>query len=302
MRRKLIQHGNSSLTLSLPIKWIKENNLSKGNEVEVDESLGKLIVSTKKHHLHKKIELDVTDSGKMIRKIIGACYKTGYDEVDIKYSSFEELKSIKEVVREQFTGFEIINQTKDIVKIKNITQTNFEEFKNVLRRFFLVLLQVSEETFQALEKKDNEWLKNITLLKIETDKFSDYLRRAINLGQINEYKRIAPLYIIIEQLEKVVDRYIEICSIISKEKITISKETIKVLNETSGFINSFYTMFYKFDIEKIIEFGKYKENIEVDLNLILIKASKHEIQIIILIERILNLVFDLNGPIMALYL
>ena len=38
MRRKLIQHGLSSLTISLPRKWVKENNLKKGDEIEVEDS------------------------------------------------------------------------------------------------------------------------------------------------------------------------------------------------------------------------------------------------------------------------
>ena len=38
MKRKLIQHGMSSLTVSLPRKWVIENSLKKGEEVDVDVS------------------------------------------------------------------------------------------------------------------------------------------------------------------------------------------------------------------------------------------------------------------------
>ena len=36
MRRKIIKQGNNSFTLTLPIKWVKENSIEKQNEVEVD--------------------------------------------------------------------------------------------------------------------------------------------------------------------------------------------------------------------------------------------------------------------------
>ena len=143
MGRKLIQHGLSSLTLSLPRKWVQKNNLKKGEEVEVKESGSNLVISAQKHPTHKRISIDVTDSRHMIRRIIGATFKSGYDEVDIKFSSFEELKAVQDLIREQFSGFEIINQAKDSIIVKNVSQTNFEEFDNVLRRLFFVLNQTA---------------------------------------------------------------------------------------------------------------------------------------------------------------
>src|SRR3989344_5111100 len=207
MRRKLIQHGLSSLTVSLPSKWVKENNLKKSDEVELDELNGKLIISTKKHYEPQKIEVDITNSQPMIRKIIGATFKSGYDEVNIKFSSFDELKAVQDLMREQFSGFEIISQSKSSILIKNVSQPNFEEFNHVLRRFFFVLNHMASDVSEAIDKNDFKWLKNTTLMKIESDKYADYCRRAINMGFETEFKRLAPLYVIIEQLEKVMDRY-----------------------------------------------------------------------------------------------
>jgi len=300
MRRKLIQHGLSSLTVSLPRKWIKENNLNKGEEIELDILNGKLIISTKKHYEHKKIEIDISNAKPMIRKIIGATFKSGYNEVSIKFNSFEELKAVKDLMREQFSGFEIINQSKNNIIIKNISQTSFEEFNNVLRRFFFVLNQISSEVADAVNKDDFNWLKNITLMKTESDKYADYCRRAINMGFETEFKKSAPLYTIIEQLEKVVDRYRDLCDYTSLNKIKVNNKIKTVLREISQFQESFYNLFYKFELEKIVELGKNKENLQKELDKITQECSKKEIKIITLLDRILNLIFDLNGPLMAI--
>jgi len=300
MRRKLIQHGLSSLTVSLPSKWVKENNLKKSDEVELDELNGKLIISTKKHYEPQKIEVDITNSQPMIRKIIGATFKSGYDEVNIKFSSFDELKAVQDLMREQFSGFEIISQSKSSILIKNVSQPNFEEFNHVLRRFFFVLNHMASDVSEAIDKNDFKWLKNTTLMKIESDKYADYCRRAINMGFETEFKRLAPLYTIIEQLEKIVDRYRDLADYTSSNKINVNNKIKSVVKNLSGFQESFYNLFYKFEFSKIIEFGKNKETLQKELDKVSLECSKKEIKIMTLLDRILNLIFDLNGPLMAL--
>jgi phosphate uptake regulator len=299
MRRKLIKHGESSLTVALPISWIKENGLVKGEEVEIENHSGKLVISTKAHYEKKKIDLDITNSKIMLKRIIGAGFKSGYDEIIINFSSHDELKQIQKLVREQFSGFEIINQSKSSITIKNLSEANFQEFPNVLRRFFLVLNQISEETAQAIEKDDFEWMKNITLLKIESDKFADYLRRAINMGFQTTLKRTPPLYTIIEQLEKTADRYTDLCEYILTNEIKINKNLKNFINELFVFEQLFYSLFYKFDLKKINGFGIKKLELQETLEKIELNSTKKEIKIITLCDRILNLIFDLNGPLIA---
>lgn len=299
MRRKLIQHGLSSLTISLPRKWVKEKNLKKSDEVELCELNGKLIIAANKYYEPQKIEVDISNSQPMIRKIIGATFKSGFHEVNIKFSSFEELKVVQDLMREQFSGFEIINQTKSSILIKNVSQSNFDEFNNVLRRFFFVLSSIAHDTSDAIEKNDFKWLKNITLMKIESDKYADYCRRAINMGFEAEFKRLAPLYTIIEQLEKVVDRYKEICEYISSNKVKVNDQIKLFIKALSEFQESFYNLFYKFELSGMVEFGKNKEILQKKLDKSALEFSKKEIKIITLLDRILNLIFDLNGPLMA---
>jgi len=300
MRRKLIQHGLSSLTLSLPRKWVKDKNLKKGDELNVEESSGKLVISSEKSKSHRKIEIDLSGAGVMVKRILGAVYKTGYDEVKIRFSRPEELEIVRTLIREQLIGFEIISQSKEEIIIKNISELNFEDFDETFKRFFTVINQVAEESSNAIEKNDFNWLKNLTFLKKEVDRYADYCRRVINLGYSPGDKRVSPLYTLIEQLEKVSDRYKDLCQYIAEEELILSSELKKISGEMNGFLEDFYFLFYNFSFDKIIGLGKKKEKIKGEINSAFLKCPKKEIIVVAYYDKILNLIFDLNGPLMAM--
>ena len=302
MRRKLVQHGLSSLTLSLPRKWIKNNQLSKGEELEIEESEDKLVICAKRKQRIKKISVDVTDAGLMIKKIVGATYKAGYDEVNVKFKSFEELEAVQKLIKEQFTGFEIISQTKEMIVIKSISKLEFEEFEESLKRFFTILNQISTEASQAIIKEDYSWLKKITLLKKESDKFADFCRRAILSGFKDEKRRSEPLYVIIEELEKVSDRYRDLCEIIYEKKLKMSSKIQSLSKEIDEFLGDFYFLFYNFDMDRLIKFGKSKTILQKKIEGLYSSVSKEELKVLVVFDKIVNLIFDLNGPLMAVHL
>jgi phosphate uptake regulator len=300
MKRKLIQHGLSSLTLSLPRKWVVANGLKKGVEVEVDEVKGGIIISLEKSYQKKKIELDVSGANPMIRRMIGAAFKSGYDEIDIFFSSFEELKAIQELVREQFTGFEIVNQSRDRIVVKNLSKDSFEQFDEVLRRFFSIVNNISSESASALERGEVDWLKGTALLKIESDKCADYLRRAINRGADTGFERAAPLYTIIEQLEKVVDRYRDMCLLASTSMKKLNKDISLAAKDMSAFEHDFAHLFYKYSVKDMVAFGKNRISLQEKLEKLEVRCSSLELRLVILLGQILNIIFDLNGPLMAI--
>jgi cell fate (sporulation/competence/biofilm development) regulator YmcA (YheA/YmcA/DUF963 family) len=159
---------------------------------------------------------------------------------------------------------------------------------------------MASEVSDATAKNDLDWLKNITLMKIESDKYADYCRRAINMGYQPGSKRSAPLYTIIEQLEKAVDRYRDICDHIHSNKITTDDKIKRSMREIAAFQASFQNLFYKYDPEAMVEFGRKKDALQKELDKIYITCQKKEIKIVTLLDRILNLIFDLNGPLMTM--
>ena len=57
MKRKLIKQGSGGLTLCVPKKWVDVNKLEAGDEVEVVEEKGNLLMSSSKIEKTIKREL-----------------------------------------------------------------------------------------------------------------------------------------------------------------------------------------------------------------------------------------------------
>ncbi len=302
MKRKLIQHGESSLTVSIPRGFVKDNNLKKGQEIEVIESEKGLFISPEKSKEHKSVSIDISNQLEVIRKILGATYKAGYDELNIKFSSFDEIKEIKDALQSQFAGYEIIKQEKNNILIKKISEDDFEQFDNVLRRFFIIVNEMASNIKEAVKKQDFQWLKSTSLIKYESDRLADYCRRAINLKFKSNYKRLGPLYTVIEQIEKVSDNYQELCNYTSNNKINLSEKIKDIIANLVEFQNLFCSLFFKFDINRINELKKFRDNLQDEIKSTIKKTKEKETYVLIIVDRVLNIIYSLNGPLMAVHI
>ena len=54
MKRKLVKQGAATMMISLPSKWIKENSLEKGSEVELEEEGSSVMISVDKKEKKKE--------------------------------------------------------------------------------------------------------------------------------------------------------------------------------------------------------------------------------------------------------
>ena len=70
MKRKLIQIGNSTLLLSMPREWVISNNLSKGDELEIQIDQDKVTVSCDSRRQKEKLSMDVTGFKDMIPRLL----------------------------------------------------------------------------------------------------------------------------------------------------------------------------------------------------------------------------------------
>lgn len=301
MFRKLIKHGESSLTITLPMSFVKEFNLKKGEQIDVQEVNNGLFVSAKPYHETKTVSIDLSNKKGIIPKILGATYKCGYNEVHITYSSYDELKIIKEILQSQFEGFEILKETKSNLTIKKISQDSYEQFPQVLRRFFLVINHMSEDCFNASKSKDFNWLKTTSLLKYNSDKLADFCRRAINDKHKTEYKRLSPLYVVVEQTEKISDEYQKLCLYLADNKVSLSKECLNLLSSLNEYQKEFYHLFFKFDLSKVKDLVLKCKRLDEEIKSVLNKCEKNEVFVMLSLNNINQIISNLNGPLMGCF-
>lgn len=279
MKRKVIRQGHNTLTITLPSEWAKKFNVDAGHEINLDEVDGGLLLTTEKRDGdQKKVEIDISGMDiPTIWKHFMAVYREGYDEVKIKFDSKYELESPYKYITQhrfdsrykkykekhsmsrvlqgfvdRFIGFEIVEHGKDYVVVKDMGEPTAKEFDNSLRRVFLLLKQMAEETLEAINKKDKSQLIMIHDIDINLDKFHDYCVRVLNKLENKCQKKITLLFSTLYLTEMLGDEFkdiaIHILSDFKDSQFAHLKPLIKFVSEQ---IDSYYDLFYKYDKEKV---------------------------------------------------
>ncbi|NIA03842.1 MAG: hypothetical protein GWP09_00645 [Nitrospiraceae bacterium] len=99
MERKIMKLGNSTNVISLPSSWIKENELKKGDVVDLKIRDGVVIINRVNRKKNKSIYLDM--SKKFVKEALGFienAYVAGYTEIRVKlpfsFNSENDVESV----------------------------------------------------------------------------------------------------------------------------------------------------------------------------------------------------------------
>jgi len=246
MKRRIVQHGSSSLTITLPIKWATKYDLKKGDELELEMSGPILMVSTTKEIASPKKEVSVSDSGIFTKNNLSHLYQLGYDEIVIRYEDPSTLEEIKRRIV-GCMGYEIIDQKENRVYIKSIATTIETEFDTLLRKSFQITNEMARSVLEALEKQEFEKLKEIRNMESLNNKFTDICLRILNKKGYKVPKRTMQIYEIVKNIERIADEFKYICNTFESYNKKISKEVLLAFKESIDYYLAFYEMFYKFD-------------------------------------------------------
>lgn len=284
MKRKIIKQGHNTLTITLPADWTKRFNLQSGDEIDLFEKDNGLFITTEKHNESKSAEFNIDKMDiPIIWKYMMSVYREGYDEVkitfnknlkvenpykyfsqhklDVKYQEKQETKSALEFLHElinRFIGFEIVESSETHVLIKELSQASSKEFENSLRRVFLLIQQMTDETLEAIRKGKPEMLTHIHDVDVNLDKFHDYCIRILTKIGNKELSKTSLLFSTLYLLELVGDEYKTISHHLLYD--FGKKQNFKNIEEIAESIKKqldlFYELFYKFDKEKVLEISK----------------------------------------------
>jgi phosphate uptake regulator len=296
MKRKVIQIADSTQLISLPRKWAQKHNIRKGDELEVEEKGNSVLVSVNKESDSERTEVDIASLGSQAKKVIGALYKAGYDEIKINFLKTEELRYVQEVIKDTCVGFEIVEQGRNYVIARKISTTIAEEFEPILRRCFLLLLGVAKDGLEAVKKNDYEAMDNIILIDQSINKFTDFCRRILNRSGYSKLKRTPPFYYVLEELEKTGDEYKEIYKYLSSKKLPLNKHVLTVFAETNELLEIFYNMFYKFELQKIKTLHDKKVALDEETHKLIEKNRGAELEVLFKLRSIADRVYGMKGP------
>jgi phosphate uptake regulator len=250
LKRKVIQIAGSTCLVSLPKEWVKKHDVKKGAELEVQEQGNKVVVSTEKSQSLPKIVIEPSRFGRFHPNFLSAAYHMGFDDVEIRFLDSKELESIQARIN-ACIGYEIVNQSNSVCSIKSVSEVSTEEFNQIIRKVFLLLINMGENSLELLEKGDFARLSEVIVLENTNNKLTDFCKRVLNKKGYHDYSKLTTIYTICMYLERVADEYRDICNALMGKKEKLSPSVLKDFKEVNQLFADFYNHFYTADRAKL---------------------------------------------------
>lgn len=283
MKRKVISQGHNALTITIPSKWAKRYNISPKDFLNLEEQGNAIVISTEKSaESISKAEFDITGMGaKAIYRVIRAMYKKGVDELLLRYenketidSNFKDKVLVFDAIQKklsQLINFEAIDQGENYCKIHDVATSSSKEFYPLVRRIFLILGECGKDMEKAIQTNDQHLLKSVMHKHDIVGKFVIFCIRILNKEGyktgIEGVFRYNPDHVIfyfydLHALHEIADFYNEMATFFLHTKLKVNKETASLFKQFLALMDTFYSLFYKYDTKKVDQLTKQRFDLE----------------------------------------
>jgi hypothetical protein len=286
MKRRIIKQGHNTLTMTLPSDWVSKLNIQPGDELDVYENSGSLVVNGHQNGEGKTAIIDINGlSIPMLWRFFQSAYREGYDEMKLIYDSKKKsyegvynyyasqfdysrlgeiphekpaVNMIQDLV-DRFIGIAVIDHGEGYCTIKEMGELTGKEFDNSLRRIFLLILELFDKIIDLIKYNnigDMGICKTIHAMDINVDRFIDYCCRINNKIQDSSFQKNKPLtFSTLFLLELLGDEFKYIGNHLARSKKKVD-EILPFAETIKEHFEMYYHLFYKFDREGVIKFGK----------------------------------------------
>lgn len=237
MEKKLTAQGpkgRKSYTVTLPIEWVKREGLDKRREVELDVVGSKVVISSNKER-EERVLISGEDYKSNLIKVMQGLYRAGVNEVKFSFADSKLVEDITSIVEKNLIGYEIVEQRKDYIIIKDITKESEEDFMVIFRRIFLLLIEFSETQDIVQAKSLDSNIKRLI----------NYCQRILMKRGHTEFAKVPLYYLILDRLEKIKDEFNWLLQITIPQKKNPAE-----LKEINALLRNAYELFYKFEPKK----------------------------------------------------
>ena len=293
MKRKLVKQGVRALTITLPSSWIQKNNLSAGDEIELEEIDNVLLVSTDNVQTAKEITVDMSGFlPRLADRFLARAYQKGYDKIIVKFDDPQIMVVLKQKVPE-LLGNEILHTTKNTLEIQVISQHLDLDFDVLLRRGILLLLDMSETCYNAWKTTDIAALKNIFEQDYDVNRFMYFCLRHLNKTTQRASFGRSILYYLIESLEDLGDELKKLSLLLAATKS--DPHVLVLLKQVNTMFRLSYDFFYKPDKTKATEAFTLYQQISASVDTLFEKKKDPRLMKALLkIQSISNIIYHLT--------
>lgn len=273
MKRKIIKQANQAYTITLPIEWIRANNITGKSEVDVEGSEKSLIISPVGKAEIRKTKVDFSGfNGRNISRSICALYARGIDEIEIisnKDITSELLRSINQTI-----GFALVSQSENKFIIKDIGGGNFENLDDIFKRVFQMILSFYDSAIRDIFGKEEEKLENLSARDVEINKFCLFLQRAINKKSYPDPTNGRVLFTYSFELERIGDEIQRLWRTNIKYKIKKTPKLKEIAELSLEGLSMAFDFYYQFSPNMAEKITQMREDVR-ERSLSLLKIDQH---------------------------
>ena len=270
MKRKINLVGNTTLTVSLPSKWVKRNNLSKGDEIEMEENGQQLLINlgvVKKTLNEITINFDDEANSSLVWRYMKSVYTQGYGIIIVNFTRktipYTSKDSIvidkKEISTEAFIhlvanrmfGVVLVEQSKNRFILNNIGIDTNIDVNELAKKISSQIKILAGRILSAIESGDKMEYNNIVVIENNINNLEDYGIRILNKTKDNT--AYGEKYLFLTFLEHIGDIFYNIFGRVVEHGLPFTKEAkeyyLELMNKYEKFHNAVW--YNKKEIPKV---------------------------------------------------
>ena len=304
MKRKIVQHGSSSLTLTLPSTWAQRFHLAKGDELSVQESGPMLIISTEQQMASPRKSVETTQFGAFTKNNLSHLYQLGYDELDISFDTLKGHETVQAIMKRipDCIGFEIIDQRPGHITIKSIASTLESEYDMLLRKSFLITDEMAKGIMEAVRTHSAATLPETRTLEALNNKFTNTCLRILNKRGYKVVNRGMQMYETVKMIERIADELRDLCDALIGMRQKVNSALASSIIDALKYYLTFSEMFFKFSPGLKQRIYEGKETLTASLSSQLEKASGKQSAVLHHLLNVVQKTSDAAGGYFALML
>jgi phosphate uptake regulator len=188
--RKVIPLGNSSLVVSLPIEWVRQNKINKGDLVDVNIQNDQSLIITPEYEREPredKISLTIEENEpeESITRIIIGCYLNGYETIILKSKkkfSNKQHQAVRSTIKSLY--LRIIESTTSKITIQTLMDETKASVLLSIERMHLITGSMCDDVLNSMRYRDMDLARSVVNLEDDVDQYLFFLLRLIRSALI----------------------------------------------------------------------------------------------------------------------
>jgi len=254
MKRKIIKQAGKAFTITLPVEWIRQNDLSEKSEIDLEIRDKSLVITSGRRVAGEKVKIDVNEASRRnIARIINALYARGVDEIEML--SAKDISSVLSQLLNQNLGYALVKQSGNSFVIRDIGGGSYQDLDEIFKRVFQIIILFYESAINDIFGKEKETLESLRAREVEVNKFCLLLQRAINKLSYPDTTKGRALFTYSFALEKISDEIHRLwrTNIENRNKVKKSAKLKELALLSSEALGKSFDFYYQFNPERVKE-------------------------------------------------